>query len=303
MSKIYDALKKRENEVAPATSTEQKVADLSQEGTGAEKESSAAPRSESSSNGGPGAHQDNSVRTIPEMEVPGAVLNADVGDATSSALPAEPPDDRDARLFEFPSLLIDRMPDFFQEMAGLYRNLFILQDGNLGTIMLCGIESGVGTTMIAMNLASYIVQQEGQQTLFVDANLRNPSLFRYQDHFAHAGFHELITEQGPLTNYVLPTNIPKLFAMNAGKVADINRDLFNSRALDYAVSEWRASYPVVVVDAPPLGSGPESLDLAKCVDGVILVVRSNSSAEDVRNAKTALENAQAHIVGVVFNQH
>lgn len=303
MSKIYDALKKREKEIAPAASTEQKVEDLLQKGAGAEKEWSGGPGNESPSNGDRGTHQDNSAHTIQETEVASGAVNRDGGDATLSSSSADPVDDQGAQLFEFPSLLIDRLPDFFQEMAGLYRNLFILQEGSLGTIMLCGIEPGVGTTMIAMNLASYIVQQEGQKTLFVDANLRNPSLFEYQNHFAHAGFHEFITEQGPITNYVLPTNIPRLFAMNAGKVADSNRDSFNTRALEYAVSECRASYPVVVVDAPPLGSGHECLDLAKCVDGVILVVRSNSAAVDVRNAKTALENAQSHIVGVVFNQH
>ena len=207
------------------------------------------------------------------------------------------------RIFHLPPLLIDESPDFFKEIASLSTNLFVLAKGNLSTIMLCGSGIGAGATMIAMNLASYIVRKEAIPTLLVEANIKRPTLYRYRNGYINDGLYELLAEQGPLNKYVLPTSTPNLFIMTAGRITSENMAFFKSSQIEYAISECKNNYPLVIFDAASIEDGHGTLEFAKFVDSVTMVVRANSLTEDVRKAQRALENVQAKFAGVIFNDH
>lgn len=218
---------------------------------------------------------------------------------------AEPKSDdavEDSSVYRLPPLLLDISPGVFQEVSYLYRNLFILTKGELGSMMICSDQAGAGTSMIALNLAAYAVQNEGIKTLFVEANFRRPLLFKFQPR-GHRGFSELLAEQGLLQEYALPTAVPGLSVTGAGKITHASESLLTENRLRYVLTECKAEYSLVIIDAAPINDGAGTLELAKVVDGVVMVTRANALAEEVDRAKAALENVQANIVGVIYNQY
>ncbi len=145
----------------------------------------------------------------------------------------------DNRIYNLPPILIDYSRSVLEEIACLYRNLFILKKGELGSIMICSDQAGAGTSMIALNLAAYIVKNEGVKTLFIEANFRRPLLFKFQQR-STGGFSELLSEQGSIENYVYPTASPALYIMGAGKVTGSSENLLTENRLQYTLRECKA---------------------------------------------------------------
>ena len=59
---------------------------------------------------------------------------------------------------------------------------------------------------------------------------------------------------------------------------------------------------MVIYDTPPVNSVTDAQIIATRVDGVIMVVRQDYARKDqVKEAKQALENVNANILGVILN--
>ena len=59
----------------------------------------------------------------------------------------------------------------------------------------------------------------------------------------------------------------------------------------------------MVVDAPPLLSFAETLQIATAVDGVVVITRAGStSTQSVSTVLSTLESVQARVIGVVLNR-
>jgi capsular exopolysaccharide synthesis family protein len=205
-------------------------------------------------------------------------------------------------IVHLPQLLIDKSAEANSEFACLYRNLLILGGGKVHTVMVCSADEGEGTTTVAMNLAALMAREEEALTLLVEANSTSPTFFNYDGGNTSEGLYELLLEQGPLKKYVVRTSMPQLAVMEVGRPAGGTRNAFTSSRLESVVAECRSHYPFVVFDAAPVNTNAESLELAKYVDGVVLVVKSEALTESVQRTKAALERVRAKILGVVLNR-
>ena len=219
----------------------------------------------------------------------------------AEAVAKELPEEKET-VVNLPGLLIDSSPNCYSEFQCLYRNLTILGGGKVCTVMVCGAEEGEGTTTVAMNLAALMAREEEVPTLLVEANCSSPTLFRHDGGHPKEGLYELLMEQGPLQNYVAQTSIPRLLVMEAGRPTGGTKGAFTSSKIENAIAECKSQYPIIVFDAAPVNTNTESLELAKHVDGVVIVVKSEALLESVQHTKEALERVRARILGVVFNR-
>lgn len=215
--------------------------------------------------------------------------------ATESPREAEP-------ILNLPPLLIDGSVEAMEEFGCLHRNILILGQGRLRTLMICSAEPGEGTTTVAMNLASYVAREESVSTLLVEANFHNPRLSELQTGRGTEGLCEMLVKQGDVQNYATRVSIPRLSAICAGRLMPHSDRTWSGSRIESMVSQCESCYPFVVFDAPPVNRCEESLHLAKYVDGVVLVVKVHAPAETVQRTKTALERVRARILGVVLNR-
>src|SRR5699024_4074909 len=78
--------------------------------------------------------------------------------------------------------------------------------------------------------------------------------------------------------------------------------LIGSAQMSALMSELRDKFDMVIYDTPPVISVTDAQILATRVDGVIMVARQNFARKDnVREAKEALDNVKANILGFVIN--
>jgi Mrp family chromosome partitioning ATPase len=63
-----------------------------------------------------------------------------------------------------------------------------------------------------------------------------------------------------------------------------------------------AGRDLVIIDTPPVMSASETADLAREVDGVVLVVREDAPLRDIADARDRINMSGTPILGYIFNR-
>jgi Mrp family chromosome partitioning ATPase len=92
--------------------------------------------------------------------------------------------------------------------------------------------------------------------------------------------------------------VGNLAVLCAGEARD-PAAVMRSPRLAAALETLRATYSLVVLDAPPALALSDAGRLATAADGVVLVVRAGQTPRDV--VKMALETLSHRLVGIVLN--
>ena len=204
-------------------------------------------------------------------------------------------------VFELPEPLIDRDPESLKEFQALSRNLLLLGGNTFKSLMVCSAAGKSGASTVALNLSVLMARELDPPCLLVEANPFSPMLYRFRKGKPCEGLCQLLEDQRPVENYVLPTTEPRLFAMSVGVPGADHGRIFHPSRLESVLSRLKAVYRTVIIDGPPVLKAGQNLQLAHGVDGVMLVVRVGTLAENLRRATACLEEQQARILGLVMN--
>src|SRR5699024_1138314 len=116
-----------------------------------------------------------------------------------------------------------------------------------------------------------------------------------------AGLTSVLLGDAPLAEAVQPWGTSSLDVLTSGPVPPNPTQLLESTAMASLLDEAREAYDVVVLDAPPLLSGPDAAVLAARTDGAVLVVGAGHvRRKHVADALALLDAAGAPCLGVVF---
>ena len=161
-------------------------------------------------------------------------------------------------------------------------------------------QGGDGASTTALNLAM-MMARTGRPTALVDANLRQPELHKAFGLSPSPGLAEVLKGQAEPKNATVPTRIPHLSLMPAGK-AGVPVPLLN-QALGDVFRVMRERYDLVVIDTPPLLQYPDALYVGKCADGVLMVVPADgASRRGQQEARRLLDRVEARVLGTVLNR-
>jgi capsular exopolysaccharide synthesis family protein len=167
--------------------------------------------------------------------------------------------------------------------------------------MVVGADHGDGVTTSASLFARALAKS--RMVLLVDANLRTPALAEIFHIRSHGGFADFLARKVTLDGAITPTEEPNLFVMTSGAAALAPPYLFEAGAFDDLLTGLKEKFDYIIFDAAPLGLHLDSVFLASRVDGVILVVKAETTQVDVGLAiKKRLEEAGARFLGVIVNQ-
>lgn len=159
-----------------------------------------------------------------------------------------------------------------------------------------------GKSTTSANLA-YTMAQTGRNVLIVDSDLRKPTVHRTFKLNNELGLTTLLANPELKFNQVVQKSKELgLYFLPSGPMPPNSAELMGSPQMARLMQELSNNFDMVIYDTPPVNSVTDAQIIATRVDGVILVARQNYARKDqVREAKEALENVKANLLGFVVN--
>lgn len=154
---------------------------------------------------------------------------------------------------------------------------------------------GEGRSMTAANLA-LTAAREGREVALVECDLRRPSLAALFELEARGGLAGVV--QGEVELQQALARVDGVMVLCAGEARDPAALLRHPR-LAMTLDTLRASFPLVVLDAPPALALSDAARLEGTVDGMLLVVKAGETPREL--VRLAVEALGDRLLGIVLN--
>jgi Mrp family chromosome partitioning ATPase len=204
----------------------------------------------------------------------------------------------------FPSVPVPFDGVAFEEITALVQRVFLLPSSEAPhVVVFAGTEPGNGCTWMCARVGEALASQVAGHVCLVDANLRTPGLHEQFGVANHYGLSDALIQPEPINGFVVPLSHPNLAIVSCGGVIEKAQVLLTSKRMSARLAELRSIFDYVLVDSSAINSSKEAIVLGAASDGVLLVLKANSSRrETARSAVHELQAANVRILGAVLNQ-
>jgi len=188
-----------------------------------------------------------------------------------------------------------------EEFRTLRSRLYRLRDKRpFRTLLITSTLPGEGKSFVALNLALAIVRQNERRALLIDADLRASRLHVRMGAPCAPGLTEYLS--GKVDEFSIIQADPKddLFFIPAGRSISNPAELLAGDRLKVLLVRLAPVFDWIIVDAPPVCPVSDASVVAGLCDGVIVVVRANSTPHDMVET-TLQEFRDRNLLGVVLN--
>ncbi len=160
---------------------------------------------------------------------------------------------------------------------------------------------GEGKTVTSVNLSMAMTKELKMRVLLMECDMRSPS---FADYFEFAGdipgLREILDSEATLDEAVAVVDGTELHVIHGGRDVRSVPDSM-SQGMKKLMDRVRLEFDYVILDTPPIAPVADVKILSQFVDGLLMVVRSDSTPRDmVLRAVKSLPNA--NIVGIVLNR-
>jgi Mrp family chromosome partitioning ATPase len=190
------------------------------------------------------------------------------------------------------------------EITKLVNRLFLIPGTEAPrSVVFTGTESGNGCTSLCARSGELLASQVRGSVCLLDCNRRSPGLHQQFGLQNYHGLSEALSQDGGVRQYLRPLSRPNFWLLSCGSHVDNGEALLASDRMAMRLRELRDEFDYVIVDAGPLDAGTGGIILGSLADGVVLVLKANSSRRDTtRKAMEELQGAKVPILGVVLNR-
>ena len=153
---------------------------------------------------------------------------------------------------------------------------------------------------MAANLAQVMVRQHGRRALLIDADLRGARLHQALGTSSTPGLSEYLLGESDEFSVMQRGPMENLFFIPSGRTVSNPAELVANGRLKFLLTRVEPLFDWIIIDSPPTVPVSDSSLLANFCDGVLIVVRSNTTPFDMAR-KARLEFQDKHLIGVVLN--
>lgn len=176
------------------------------------------------------------------------------------------------------------------------------------TIVVSSSNAGEGKTTTSINLAISLSQAD-RRVLLIDGDLRKPKIHHYFSIPNAPGLTNFLSDvannksrNADLFNTVHPTEIANLSIITSGSIPPNPAEILGSELMSEFLKEISKHFDYIIIDTPPINVVSDALPVVRMSDGIIVVVKSNSSTHpELAKTIEALRFIQANILGFVVN--
>jgi capsular exopolysaccharide synthesis family protein len=200
-----------------------------------------------------------------------------------------------------------------EQFRGLRTQIFQFRDqAPLKTILISSALPSEGKSFVAANLAISLARNKNNSVLLIDADMRKPSLHKLLGSPILPGLAEYLSGSAKASE-ILQRNqhfhiniegqswqMPDVTFIPAGAGGDNSSELVSNHRIEELVTTLSPHFDWIIIDSPPVLPVADAIDLARAVDGVMLVARAAQTPYDVaQRAQSAFANCR--LLGFVLN--
>lgn len=193
-------------------------------------------------------------------------------------------------------------PDTRDEIVKLVQRLFL--SGATHAVTFAGMETGDGCTSVTLAVADVLLADRASSVCIIDGNVRDPQLADLLPNRDEAGLADCLARDTiSVSDFVQRPGGGNLYVLPAGTREARKHVVFTSESLALCLAELRRSFTYVLIDAPPLGEAHDGSVLARFLDGLVIVLKANSTKrENTRRAIQDMQYANVRVLGAVLNR-
>ena len=182
-------------------------------------------------------------------------------------------------------------------------SLHILKKQNgYKSFVICGCETGDGTTTVAINLAAGLASS-GWKTVLIDGDMRKKNRYKRLNENAGAGLSDYLMNKVTLDKVVYETTTENLYYIPCGELIDNPVRVLCSSKMTEAKDELSKTYDFIIYDMPAVNAAKDAKVLAVSVDATILVsALGETSKKGLVDAANALTEVKANLIGTIINK-
>ena len=159
-----------------------------------------------------------------------------------------------------------------------------------------------GKTVTSVNIAIALAQQVNTRVLIIDCDLRRPQIHNVLSIEFAPGLTNFLNGECSKEDILRSTKINNLYAITYGAVPPNPSELLSSASMIEFVKELEKEFDYIIFDTPPVGVVIDSLPLVKQSDGVVLVIKHNSTTyPDLKKVIETINRNSGKILGVIVN--
>lgn len=173
------------------------------------------------------------------------------------------------------------------------------------TLLVTSSQPSEGKTTTAVNMA-LVLAQTGAKVLIIDADLRRPRIHKVFGMGNHLGLTSILTKavigEDEVLKMIEQHESSDVYVLAAGPIPPTPANLLGSQQMRKLIAMLSSHFTHIIIDSPPVVFFTDSVLIASLVDGVLLVIRSGRSSQQlVLRARKVLKDVGANLFGVVVN--
>jgi non-specific protein-tyrosine kinase len=171
-------------------------------------------------------------------------------------------------------------------------------------VMITSVRPGEGKSLTSINLALVFAKTFNHTVLLMDCDLHQQGICRYLGITGEKGIVDFLTDSRELKDLIIWPGIEKMTLISGGSVTTDTAELLGSPRMRELMKELKGRFEdrFIIVDAPPILSGADTMALAQLVDAILVVVESGrTQLKDIQNAMELIPKEK--FLGFVLNKH
>ncbi len=169
------------------------------------------------------------------------------------------------------------------------------------SFVICGCETGDGSTTVAINLAAAIAES-GWKTVLIDGDMRKKNKYKRLNENASLGLSDHLLGRTSLDNVIYETTTNRLSYIPCGELISNPVRLLCSSKMNEVMEELMGAFDYVIFDMPAVNASMDAKVIAVNVDATILVSSiGKTSKKGLVEAANALTEVKANIIGTIVN--
>ena len=176
-------------------------------------------------------------------------------------------------------------------------------DQDKKTILVTSSDKNEGKTTTVSNLAVSFANLN-KKILLIDCDLRNASIhkmFRLNNIY---GLTDILAKDRAVDKCIQETELENLYVLTAGAIPPNQAEILSSEKMKNLIEDLKNIYDYIFIDTPPIGLVTDAGALSSFIDGVVLVVKSESIEKKyLEETKKKLDAVDARILGAILNSY